>query len=73
LELKVNQLEEAIKLKCQQFAAHTDRINYLDREMKLREQEGNRKLNEIMTKANDRNTLISQVPNYVCRIISSSC
>jgi len=63
LELKVNQLEEAIELKCQQFAAHTDRINYLDREMKRREQEGNRKLNEIMTKANDRNTLISQVPS----------
>lgn len=60
-ELKIGRLEEQIEHHRQVLAVRGERINYLDQEMKQREQESNRKINEIMSQTSDKNTLITQV------------
>ncbi|KAL7736321.1 hypothetical protein ACLKA6_014794 [Drosophila palustris] len=62
-ESKVSRLEESIEYHRQVLAVRGERINYLDREMKQREQESNRKLNEVMAQASDKNTIITQISN----------
>ncbi|XP_034478840.1 putative leucine-rich repeat-containing protein DDB_G0290503 isoform X2 [Drosophila innubila] len=62
-ELKVSRLEESVEYHRQVLAVRGERINYLDREMKQREQESNRKLNEVMSQASDKNTIITQITN----------
>ncbi|XP_064538020.1 myosin-11 isoform X2 [Drosophila montana] len=62
-ELKMGRLEEQIEHHRQVLAVRGERINYLDQEMKQREQESNRKINEIMSQTSDKNTLITQISN----------
>ncbi|XP_017961719.1 putative leucine-rich repeat-containing protein DDB_G0290503 [Drosophila navojoa] len=62
-ELKVSRLEEQNEHHRQVLAVRGERINYLDQEMKQRELESNRKLNEIMAQTSDKNTLITQMTN----------
>ncbi|XP_017868516.1 PREDICTED: putative mediator of RNA polymerase II transcription subunit 26 isoform X2 [Drosophila arizonae] len=63
VELKVSRLEEQNEHHRQVLAVRGERINYLDQEMKQRELESNRKLNEIMAQTSDKNTLITQMTN----------
>lgn len=63
VELKVSRLEEQNEHHRQVLAVRGERINYLDQEMKQRELESNRKLNEIMAQTSDKNTLITQANN----------
>lgn len=61
LEQKVTRLEEQLEQHRQVLIVRGERIIHLDSELKQRENESNRKITELVTLANDKNTVISQV------------
>lgn len=65
LEQKVTRLEEQLEQHRQVLIVRGERINTLDTEMKQRENESNRKITELMTLTNDKNSVINQVSQHL--------
>lgn len=70
LEQKVTRLEEQLEQHRQVLIVRGERIIHLDTELKQRENESNRKITELVTLANDKNTVISQVSLLFSSVIS---
>ncbi|XP_034108575.2 uncharacterized protein LOC117570821 isoform X2 [Drosophila albomicans] len=63
MELKVTQLEESVVHHRKMNDVRRERIVHLDQEIKQREKEHIRKLDEIMAQSNEKSTIIAQINN----------
>lgn len=61
LEQKIGRLEDQLEQHRQVMIVRGERINTLDTELKQRESESNRKINDLMTLTNDKTAIITQV------------